>query len=154
MYSLILLLLQSRKYWLALRRRDSSLSYQVEFYSSRQLASRGKDVLQVLSFSDITEVRLSRNQKHTVEVLCSSIGYSIGLNCDSEAEKLLRDLEHLLSSHQKLYRYAMSKSPRSSVGKLLQVDGTYYYVLLLHVCCYYYSVTCVCPPYIVLFIVV
>ena len=82
-------------------------------------------MLQVLLFSDITEVRPSRNQKHTVEVLCSSIGYSIGLNCDSEAEKLLKDLQHWHSSHQKLYRYAMSKSHRSSVGKLLQVDGMY-----------------------------
>ena len=93
-------------------------------------------MLQVLSFSDITEVRPSRNQKHTVEVLCSSIGYSIGLNCDSEAEKLLRDLQRLHSSHQELYRYAISKSQRSSVGKLLQVDGTY-------VCTYVFTVAIV-----------
>ena len=119
---------QSRKYWLALRRKDATLSYQVEFYPNRQSASRGKDILQVLSFSDINEVRLSRNQKHTVEVLCSSIGYSIGVNCDTEAEKLLKDLQRLHSSHQKLYRYAMSKSEHSSVGKLLQVDGTYVHV--------------------------
>ena len=117
--------IQSRKYWLALRRKDSTLSYQVEFYPNRQSASRGKDILQVLSFSDISEVRLSRNQKHTVEVLCGSIGYSIGVNCDTEAEKLLKDLQRLHSSHQNLYRYAMSKSEQSSVGKLLQVDGMY-----------------------------
>ena len=79
----------------------------------------------MLSFSDITDVRPSKNQKHTVEVMCGSIGYSIGLNCDSEAEKFLKDVEQLLSSHQKLYRYAMRKSHHSSVGKLLQVDGAY-----------------------------
>ena len=55
--------------------------------------------------------------------MCSSIGYSIGLNCDMAAEKLLKDLQHLLSSHQRLYRYAMAKSHHGSVGKLLQVDG-------------------------------
>lgn len=119
---------QSRKYWLSLRRKESSLSYQIEFYPNRQSASRRKDVLQLLSFSDISEVRPSRNQKHTIEVLCSSIGYSIGLNSDSEAEKLLKDLQNLLNSHQKLYHYAKSKSAYSPVGKLLQVDGTYVYV--------------------------
>lgn len=122
--------IQSRKYWLTLRRKDSSLSYQVEFYPNRQSALRGKDVLQVLSFADITEVRPSIKQKYTVEVLYSSIGYSIGLNCDSEAEKLLKDLQHLLSSHHKLY-HAMRRSHCSSIGKLLQVDGMnehiYYY---------------------------
>ena len=84
--------------------------------------------MQVLSFSDITEVRQSKNQKHTVEVLCSSIGYSIGVNCDTEAEKLLKDLQRLHSSHHSLYRYAISKSEHSSVGKLLQVDGMYVYI--------------------------
>ena len=87
-------------------------------------------MLQVLSFPDITEVRPSKNQKHTVEVLYSSIGYSIGLNCDSEAEKLLKDLQHLLSSHRKLY-HTMRRSHCSSVGKLLQVDGMHEHILVL-----------------------
>ena len=131
-------ILQSRKYWLTLRRKASTLSYQVEFYSDRQSASRGKDVLQVLSFSDITEVRPSKNQKHTLEVLCSSIGYNIGLNCDTEADKVFKDLQHLLNSHQKLYRYAMRKSHHSSVGKLLQVDGKHVMCInsnVLHIYC-------------------
>jgi len=88
-------------------------------------------VLQVLSFSDIAEIRPSKNQKHTVEVLYSSIGYSIGLNCDAEAEMLLKDMQNLLSSHQKLYHYAMSKSDHSSVGKLLKVDGTCKHIIII-----------------------
>lgn len=93
-------------------------------------------MLQVLSFSDITEVKLSKNKKHTVEVFCSSVGYSIGLNCDSWAEKFLKDLQQLHSSHQQLYRYAMTKSHHGSVGKLLQVDGMYIWLCTctVHMC--------------------
>ena len=114
-----------RKYWFALRRKDSSLPYQIEFYPDRDSALRGKDVIQVLSFSDITEFRPSRNQKHTVEIMCSSIGYSIGLNSDREAEMLLKDLQYLINLHQKFYQCAVSESQHSSGGKILQVDSMY-----------------------------
>ena len=71
----------------------------------------------MLSFSDITEFRPSRNLKHTVEIICSSIGYIIGLNSDGEAEMLLKDLQYLISLHQKFYQCAMSESQHSSAGK-------------------------------------
>ena len=57
--------------------------------------------------------------------MCSSISYSIGLNSDREAEMLLKDLQYLISLHQKFYQCAVSESQHSSEGNTIQVDGVF-----------------------------
>ena len=106
-----------------LRRKADTLVYQLEFYINRQTAIRGRDATKVILISEITDVQLSKNQKYSIEVMCGAMGYSLGLNCEGGAEKLMSDLQYLVTEYNKLYHHVLTQSRCSSIGKLLEVDG-------------------------------
>ena len=95
----------------------------MEFYINKQAAYRARDACEVIPLSEIIDVQLSKNQKCTIEVMCSASGYSLGLNCGSEAGRLINDLQYLVTEYHKLYHHTRTRSGCSHISKLAEMDG-------------------------------
>jgi len=102
------------------------LFYQLEFYISKQTAYRASNPSEVISITKITDVQLTKNQKCSIELMCGATCYNVGLNCENAAERLMNDLQYLVTEYHKLHHHVVTYSRRSSIGKLLDVDGKDY----------------------------
>lgn len=97
--------------------------YQLEFYINKQTAYRARNASEVIPITEITDVKLTKNQKYSIELVCGATGYTIGLNCEGSAERLMNDLQYLVTEYHKLYHHVLIQSKRSSISKLLEGDG-------------------------------